>query len=411
MDASRFDNLTRALTRARSRRSLIRVLGGAVAGLLSRGEVAAHCLLASNDCKFKSDCCSGVCVYWDGEEKSIGNRCPSDERCQCKGNGDWSNECQNAANCEKKHGTAWSKEWKCDKGWCLFKCGEGWCRAGEICFNLSDGPKCYHRCTDGAKCHYTRSWTADGLCARGICFPTPYVGARCHDFGPDCLGGAVCTAGAGKWGVCRCRSGQTVCGEGKNAYCSDLNSDKANCGKCGAKCPNDPNIRCSQGRCVCPTGQTLCGTGDAARCRDLQTDLFHCGRCSRACLTQFQRCKNGTCCNLDGVACPEGCGPGGRCKGCCSGVCRLDGTCGTISQTECLATHATCPSGCTPQKPCPGCCDRTCNASGMCSPQGCAFGTQPCDDNTPCCSSGPLDGDGAFICKDTGGPSRVCWWN
>lgn len=409
MDGARFDRLARALVAARSRRSLGGLLAGALGGLLGRGEAAARCKRDGERCGFNSECCSTTCATWDGIS---GNRCPRNSTCYCRGNGDWGTECDAAADCEKRFGT--DERWRCAQGWCLSPCSPAAeCRPDQVCRDRGDGPRCWRRCTDdGEPCWFTEGWkNSYGVCSRGICYPIPYVGTWCHDYGPDCRGGSVCTAQPGGAGTCRCRPGQTVCGTGKAAYCSDLDYDEANCGKCGAKCPNDPTIRCSQGRCLCPAGQTLCGTGETARCRDLQTNPFHCGRCGAQCLTRFQRCQGGRCCNRDGVACPQACGPGGRCGGCCSGVCRLDGTCGTVSGTECLATGESCPGGCPPEKPCPGCCDGTCNASGMCSPHGCAFGTQPCDDNTPCCSTGPSDGDGAFICKDNGGPTRVCWWN
>jgi hypothetical protein len=351
MDGSRFDSLTRSLVTTRSRRSLAHILGGAVLGLLGRGTAAARCKRHSAPCVFDSECCSGNCHAWDGKS---GNRCPKTSFCACLGNGDRGRQCDKAADCK----TYGREDWKCDNGYCVFKCGTGRCLAGQVCLNRGGGLQCWQRCkTEGGECLLAAGgWFITGQCARGVCYPIPYIGKACHYYGPACKGGAICTADPGKWGICKCRQGENVCGAGTAARCRNLNTDTANCGTCGTKC--------------------TAGT---------------------------QICRNGRCCTPDGSTCPAGCGPGGRCGRCCSGVCRLDGTCGTVTGTECLATLQDCPSGCTASEACPGCCDGTCNRDGKCSPGGCVFYGELCDDSTPCCN------DVTCLGPQAGGDRRCRW--
>ena len=67
MDQDRFENLTRALATATTRRQALKTLAGGAAGgllaLLGMGEAsAAGCQKTGKKCKAHKECCSGNCV-------------------------------------------------------------------------------------------------------------------------------------------------------------------------------------------------------------------------------------------------------------------------------------------------------------------------------------------------------------
>ena len=84
-----------------------------------------------------------------------------------------------------------------------------------------------------------------------------------------------------------CVDPPTLC----NGTCVDLQTDQANCGRCGYDC--SPRI-CSNARCQnCPTGQTGCN----GQCTDIQVDPANCGACGQVCATgacRFGVCKAST---------------------------------------------------------------------------------------------------------------------
>jgi hypothetical protein len=89
-----------------------------------------------------------------------------------------------------------------------------------------------------------------------------------------------------------CEAGLTFC-EGSGA-CTDVGSDPANCGACGAVC--DSGV-CDAGSCVvnvtagCAEGLTDCsGNLD---CVDLFADPFNCGECGVVCDSGV--CEAGSC--------------------------------------------------------------------------------------------------------------------
>ncbi len=139
--------------------------------------------------------------------------------------------------------------------------------------------------------------------------------------------------------VCSCPAGQTLCSDG----CMKIDSDRMNCGSCGKQC--DAGDACCGGQCVslsadpncgqcnfsCSSrGMTCCPGRTNHYCSDLNQH-FDCGACGSACSTG---CCAGICCNpgsgcCDGKSCtplntPQNCG---RCgnqtangEGCCNGV-------------------------------------------------------------------------------------------
>lgn len=112
-------------------------------------------------------------------------------------------------------------------------------------------------------------------------------------------------------GRCTCKPPRVSCMMG--AYCSDLQSDPANCGSCDVQCPIGSN--CTKGLCVCDGGRTLC----PGACIDPKTDRENCNGCGLRC-TLGQTCVAGACgcsgpahepCTPGGAT---GCGADGRCR-------------------------------------------------------------------------------------------------
>jgi hypothetical protein len=144
------------------------------------------------------------------------------------------------------------------------------------------------------------------------------VGGRCGR-GDRCCGEARCDRRTDR---CECAPGATVC----KGRCAFLGSDPANCGACGAACPEETDCcggsccparqRCCGGVCTdlgadrdncggctqCPEGMACCGS----RCRVLASDARHCGRCGNAC-RPGQTCADGQCrCAPPNVMCNDG---------------------------------------------------------------------------------------------------------
>ncbi len=80
-----------------------------------------------------------------------------------------------------------------------------------------------------------------------------------------------------------CSDPQALC----NGACVDLQTDQANCGRCGYDC--SPRI-CINALCyTCPSGQTACN----GQCTDTLKDPSNCGGCSQLCTTGA--CRYGVC--------------------------------------------------------------------------------------------------------------------
>src|SRR5271170_6324517 len=140
--------------------------------------------------------------------------------------------------------------------------------------------------------------------------------------------------------IVECPATQTMCG----ATCATLDTDRANCGKCGNACPAE-NV-CSAGTCtsLCAAVQTLCTGDSGAFCASTQTDNANCGTCGTVC-TSGQSCVAGVCaaCSTCSPQCGAGeslCGPDGGAT--CTAT-QTDnancGTCGTAcgAGTSCVA--------------------------------------------------------------------------
>eukprot|EP00270_Netrium_digitus_P019601 TRINITY_DN7769_c0_g1_i2.p1 TRINITY_DN7769_c0_g1~~TRINITY_DN7769_c0_g1_i2.p1 ORF type:complete len:229 (-),score=15.66 TRINITY_DN7769_c0_g1_i2:199-798(-) len=114
-------------------------------------------------------------------------------------------------------------------------------------------------------------------------------------------------------GVRRCRSGLTACPTSKGQACTNIKTDRNNCGKCGAKCSagssccsgvctitNNSTLHCGKCGNKCPTGQPCCG----GSCINLMTDPLNCKTCGTSCVDlstgDYRSCCSGACVNTGG---------------------------------------------------------------------------------------------------------------
>ena len=111
--------------------------------------------------------------------------------------------------------------------------------------------------------------------------------------------------------TCGC-PGQTMCASGVPDLfaCVSTDTDTENCGFCGFACPNvGPHAKrsCERGGCSfeCEPGWADCNLDPADGCEvNINTDPANCGKCGNACdLVLGQPCTNGVCAERD---CPPG---------------------------------------------------------------------------------------------------------
>src|SRR5271157_3178399 len=91
---------------------------------------------------------------------------------------------------------------------------------------------------------------------------------------------------------------------GCDGNCVNLQTDSANCGSCGNKCPSPSAPTCLNGKCVCSdilcpciAGDPYCPAGVKAKCTNavyLQVDKFNCGSCGNVCPGTLS-CIKGSC--------------------------------------------------------------------------------------------------------------------
>ena len=241
-------------------------------------------------------------------------------------------------------------------------CAAGKTKCGTTCTSTSTDPKNCGRC--GLAC------ATGEVCSKGTC------GFSCSP--PETLCGGPSEAGTGSGGDsgagddggdgsaddATLESGTvdaTVPGDGGTVapYCSNLNTDPANCGTCGNNC--GANASCSGGTCAisCPTGKKVCFANNS-------------------CIPSNSCCQSGDC-TLTGQVCPM---PGGMC-GCPTGEKECAGTLNSCISTMACCTNADCTVAgqtcATPGQPC------KCNASLQC----CVAADCPTEPNVMTYTCGP----------------------
>jgi hypothetical protein len=226
-----------------------------------------------------------------------------------------------------------------------------------------------------------------------------------------CVGAAIAWACATAQQAPTCSAGQSLCD-----YCTSLQSDPDNCGKCGTVCPVAQV--CSAGQCAsaCPSGNAVCTPDGGTRgyCVDVKNDNANCGKCGTVC-GSGQACVNGTCsssCATNATMCqPDGGGPSfcanlktdnGNC-GACGNACPQGEMC---SSGSCAGACTSSQTKCTPDAGAPYCADTdsdngNCGACGVsCKPlQVCAAGvcTSTCAPQQTTCTPDA----GQPYCADT----------
>ncbi len=360
MDGPRFDDLTRALGAASSRRTLLRATVTAAIGVLGLRRVeTAHaqaCVALGARCGPTNQCCSGEChgrkCRCRPNQQECGGACfdpcPAgnvrDATCacacpggtvscagECRGPGTFEDDVQNCGACGN-HCPAGA----CERATCLDgECGvevdpalvDTACTPGDLCFENgvcgADGD-CVGTPKDCGNCR---------ICQGGQCFPRPdgspclggafrCCGGFCIEpcgIDQECCGGACyepCPTGATRGTDCVCVCPQElpdVCNPGTlDAYCADFQSDVANCGACGETCGQFAT--CLDGACrCCQGGSVSCGSFSTDEiCCDFPLSAVQC--CNASCddpqLDCVMFCLD---CGLNfecdfGAACPPGYG-------------------------------------------------------------------------------------------------------
>ncbi len=188
-----------------------------------------------------------------------------------------------------------------------------------------------------------------------------------------------------------------------------LTTSNTNCGACGRACGF--GATCVAGACTCSAGSTLCGT----RCVDLQTNTANCGACARTC-SVGGLCTAGTC------SCPAAtpmvcagtcvdvntsiahCGAcGNACMPtftCSAGTCACPATASTRCGTVCSDTM-TDPANC-------GACGTACMATFACIAGTCAC---PATASTLCtgrCTNTMTDASNCGACGTACAAGQAC---
>ena len=404
MQSWRFDDLTRALGKATSRRQVLKgLLGGVTAASVARGGglAASGCSVAQckadadahyqeeyQACKQDGSRGAGFCNIWFLIERSFNYR-------------------------------------KCDRTGCY----SGVC-CGQECANLYIDPQncgsCGHACQAGAICVAGRCRCPNDMdSCNGSCADTDSDRNNCGACGHVCPSGETCSDGQ-----CQCPDGSTMC----NGTCVDTQSDDENCGSCGNACTGCE--ACLGGQCtsICGSDGYCCNDEYCVSAQCNPPKIFDPGRCScvcpfgeecgDTCCTGSQECCQGQCYDpcpsgepRDPATCQCGCSSGIQCgdtccsdgQECCNDQCvdacpqgqqRDTGTCGCV-----CATGETCGPHC-----CSGndvCCPDTLSGMACRNPDahcpGCQFtcGDICCDQYQYCCRAA----DYSFHCVASSGDS------
>ena len=229
-----------------------------------------------------------------------------------------------------------------------------------------------------------------------ICTDVQTDSANCGDCGAACLAGQVCENGACKF---NCAEGQTACEDG----CYDLQEDPNHCGQCEIKCNTSGGeeggmqLVCKAGSCIADCGAlTACESG----CADLMSDNNNCGECGIVCKAEDSMyCTEGVCkktCPAGESLCDDSCFDldedvknCGECGHACTGtdIC-IDGVCGS----RCAENETLCGEECVDlqkSKEHCGTCEIACEGDFVCGNGLCV---QKCpEDNQIACDGSCID--------------------
>ncbi len=242
MDGDRFDTLTRNLSAATSRRRLVGLVTGVIAGIAHqvRDTSAQACKPPGATCRPQDTCCGGACTRG---------------RCRCD-----------------------PSQHLCG-GACVDRCPRGAIRDADCgCVCPGGGKLCEGRCRPAAffrrdveNCGACGAVCPAGPCQRAFCQngvcgvePDPGLAGQACDASDACLADAVCTADGS------CVGTPIVC---EPPFALDA--------ECGCSCPPETPDYCDL------------GFGDR-RCVNLSTDSSFCGDCHAVCFDNGP-CVGGVC--------------------------------------------------------------------------------------------------------------------
>jgi hypothetical protein len=412
MDGPRFDDLARSLSRAPSRRSLLKTLAGAALGVFASRIDAGSATAAQRGnprqprCTSDADC-GGCGVCQDGRCRTNDDACPACARCDsqtltCR------SACRRGELCCGETGTCGPVGVCCaledDCGPCQ-DCVNGTC----VALPYLEGRECgdCKRCRNGA-CSQTdpnlfcagECCDATSVCSdQGCCDVSLLCGDDCLTAYPDhtCVNGEPCPNDRACGDVC-CGDGQscdlatqTCCPHCLNDACCPSTHACVNPGlfsanfccdarvntPCGggngtfAACCSNANEECCDGECV-PIGE-CCATGFGLTASNLCCQEGP--ACGDACCGTNEECRDEVCVPRDD--CPEGqtmCPDGwdgftccGSSEQCCNNTCipAAEECCeGVQCQGECCAPEQVC-------------CDEGCCTA--CGAEYCLAGEQCCN--------------------------------
>lgn len=193
-----------------------------------------------------------------------------------------------------------------------------------------------------ADCLAPRDCGAGNTCSEAGCIPQRIAGSALPSFGsvPGRYDG-----GAGMMERC---NGVDDDGDGTTDEGFDLQSETANCGRCGNDCGSKESVataHCAAGLCVvdtCATGRDDCDDDGENGCEiDLTSDVAHCNRCDTTCraLNGTPMCNAGSCaiaCTAGFADCDDN--PSGGCEADLSSIDSC-GRCANRCMTMCAAGY------------------------------------------------------------------------
>ncbi|MBL8604802.1 MAG: hypothetical protein JNK72_22940 [Myxococcales bacterium] len=297
--------------------------------------------------------------------------------------------------------------------------------------NLNASVASCGRCGNACRTPNASPACRNGTCAIGACNPgfadcngNPADGcetvvnsdiANCGRCGNVCPrpsnGSPICTNGT--CGIGACASGTADCDMNSANGCeTTISNNLNNCGACGRMCPTPANgsAVCVGGVCslgTCNTGFVDCDLNAANGCEvNVTTDVNNCGGCGRRCVA-----PTGGSVTCSAGACIQAC-PSGQLN--CNGVCRASGSCTSAGTGGCQTTGSLSCSGtttvCSATPRTSGACttpvNGVCGSGGVCA---CAAGQTNCSgtcralatDNANCGACGS-------VCTAPAGGSATC---
>ncbi|MEM9192695.1 MAG: hypothetical protein AAGF12_26210 [Myxococcota bacterium] len=229
------------------------------------------------------------------------------------------------------------------------------CLPSEECQSTTCVPSCDPACPAGTECRGGTCQAVGGECnptcppqqnccggtcvnravppgTNGVSDPS-FLNCGGCGFNCDAQRATACVAEAGGQPQCKCGDfpqcleGEECTTDNGTSRCTNVSTDKNNCGMVGNVCPGEEicvagNCSCGNLGMPCAMGESCCG----GTCIDTSNDPENCGACGETCGPNGPSCVGGTCRCGSGAACAEAMpgmfGIGGSLgESCCGGSC------------------------------------------------------------------------------------------